>query len=85
MTTPTAFLAFDFSINGSSIVAKITIVDPADAAELEADNRHAILVAQLLAARAAYNDAKFNGSSEEAGRALTALGVARDAYADFDA
>jgi hypothetical protein len=33
MTTPTATLAFDFSINGSSIVAKITIVDPADAAD----------------------------------------------------
>lgn len=31
MTTPTATLAFNFSFNGSSIVAEITIVDPADA------------------------------------------------------
>lgn len=33
MTTTTATLAFDFSFNGSSIVAKFTIVDPVDATD----------------------------------------------------
>lgn len=52
-------------------------------AEAKADAHHALLLAQLLAARAAYNDAKFNGSSEQCGRALTALGLAREAYSNF--
>lgn len=48
------------------------------------DAQYALLVANLLAARAAYNDAKFNGSSEERGRALAAYGAAGRALAEVE-